>query len=135
MRHLWRPRFNPSGSFRVFVNPIPIGIMRSRKRVSQLHGAPMLPEEIQIAACIDVVLHRHYKKRIGIGSGIKIGSRFPVDKIRSLREFVHHLAIGALSADQKLERGTAQREVPVTVDSVERPERIASEEPAKTGAS
>ena len=93
----------------------------------------MLAQEFQIAAGVDVVLHRHHEERRGIGGGIKIGRGFPVDKIRGLRELVHHFAVGALAADEELERQTAEREVSVAVDRVKRPQGIASEEPAKTG--
>ena len=55
----------------------------------------------------------------------------PLNGGRGLRILVHDFAVGTLAADEELELFTCERKVAVSVDGVERVERIASKEPAK----
>ena len=121
VRHAGRPGFHPSGTFRVFVNSIAVGIMRGLELPCLSERPPVGEDELGVSTYFHVVFAGHQEQRVGIGRRIGIRQTPPIHQVGRLRPLMNNFAFGTLPFDQEIQLIPCQLEIAITIHRVKRP--------------
>ena len=98
------------------------------------YNLTVFAKEIEVARGLNIVEHGGEEEWGGVGGGVFVRKRLPIDERGGLGVLVHHLAVGALALHEELEGVAGEGEVAHAVDGVEGVEGVATEVPAEAGA-
>ena len=106
----------------------------TQKLISLPQAIPLLLGKGHIAALNYVIVHHDDVERSRIGGSIRVGViGEPRNEVRSLRNFVGNLAVGALIFAQEIQRGACIAEIAFGIERQRSPKRVTAEKPGKTG--